>query len=84
MKVFFSNSGSGPYTIHTDGDRLFLISHRGPIIHNYANNEEDLIKELRKRIGIVRVEEYANNILAYTAILDDLKEQSKVLLNDGI
>ena len=78
MKVIFSNIGTGPYTIHQQGERFLLISHRGPKIHIVGKSEEEVVKGIVERIGEVRIEDYPNIVFAYGAILEELKEQSKV------
>jgi hypothetical protein len=78
MKVVFSRSGTGPYTIHQEGDRFLLVSHRGPQIQVAGNSEEDVIQKLKQRIGVVKIQDYQDNVLAYSAILAELKSQVKV------
>lgn len=73
MKVIFSNSGTGPYSIHQDEERFLVVSHRGPKIFISGYSEEEVIGGIRKRIGEVRIEEFKNNIDAYDAILNELK-----------
>ncbi|HEV8513681.1 MAG TPA: hypothetical protein VGQ59_10410 [Cyclobacteriaceae bacterium] len=77
MKVIFSSNGTGPYTIHEEGNRFLLISHRGPKIHVVGKSEEEVVSGIKERIGDVRIEEYPNNVYAYGAILEELKDQKK-------
>lgn len=78
MEVIFSKSGTGPYTIHKEGNRSLVISHRGPYVFISGETREEVLNALKTRIGHYEIVEFKSYVDAYKSILVELTENSNM------